>query len=107
MAGLERHGSLLLGIHGFIGVRLERDMNRVGQIRTYTPYMTVYLVISGQKFRKCTVYIWFRPTLLMKSVTSVLTLCQLKVVRCLGRVSTDLKHGGGVLLSGANSPPFR
>jgi len=35
---------------------------RVGQNRMYTPYMTVYFVISLQKYRIYTVYIWFWPT---------------------------------------------
>jgi hypothetical protein len=37
---------------------------RVGQNRIYTPYMTVYLMISLQKIPYIhTVYIWFWPTL--------------------------------------------
>ena len=39
--------------------------SKVGQNRTYTPYMTVYLVTSLPKCRIYTVYIWFWPTLLM------------------------------------------
>jgi len=38
---------------------------RVGHNRIYTPYMTVYLVISCQKNRIHTVYIWFWPTLVL------------------------------------------
>jgi hypothetical protein len=34
----------------------------VGQNRIYTPYMTVYLVISSQKYCTYTVYIGFWPT---------------------------------------------
>jgi hypothetical protein len=34
-------------------------ISRVGQNRIYLPYMTVYLVISLQKYRIYTVYIWF------------------------------------------------
>ena len=40
-------------------------MTRVGQNRIYTPYMTVYLVVSLPKYRICTVVKWFWPTLLM------------------------------------------
>jgi len=38
--------------------------SRVGQNRIYTPYMTVYFVISLPKTPYIyTVYIWFWPTL--------------------------------------------
>ena len=40
-------------------------MCRVGQNCIYTPYMTVYLVISLPKYRIYTVYIWFWSTLCM------------------------------------------
>jgi len=43
-----------------------RNINRVGRI--YTPYMTVYLVISLPKNRIYTVYIWFWPTLNINGV---------------------------------------
>jgi len=33
-------------------------LSRVGQNRIYTPYMTVYLVISLQKMRVYTVYMY-------------------------------------------------
>ena len=40
-------------------------MFRVGQNRIYTPYVTVYLVISLPKIRIYIVYIWFWQTLYM------------------------------------------
>ena len=39
---------------------------RVGQNRIYTPYMTVYLVVSLPKYRIHTVYIRFWPNLVIK-----------------------------------------
>jgi len=36
---------------------------RVNQNRIYTPYMTVYMVISLPKILYYSVYIWFWPTL--------------------------------------------
>jgi len=44
----------------------------VGQNRVWnTPYMTVYLVISCQNYRICTVYIWSWPTLVQTKQDSV------------------------------------
>jgi len=41
------------------------NMHRVCQNRIYTPYMTVYTVISLPKYHIHTVYIWSWPTLNM------------------------------------------
>jgi hypothetical protein len=47
-------------------------ITRVGQNRINTPYMAVLLVISCQKHRIHTVYIWFWPTLHITKHRSVL-----------------------------------
>jgi len=46
----------------------------------YTPHMTVNLVISSQKYRVYTVYLWFWPTLGMLQLVFIVSLFQLPYI---------------------------
>ena len=54
-------------IYGISG--REITIYRVGQNRIFTPYMTLFLVLSLPKYRIYTVYIWFWPTLCMHGIS--------------------------------------
>ena len=57
-------------------------MVRVGQNRMYTPFMTVYLVISLPKIPYIhRIYIWFWPTLLMVKRSTKIDRHNLKILK--------------------------
>ena len=58
---------------------LPRQMRKVGQNCIYTPYMTVYLVITLPKIPYIhRIYIWFRPTLQMRKGVTIKGSCRLE-----------------------------
>ena len=80
------------------GLLQKAHMYRVGQNRIYTPYMTVYLVISLPKYCIYTVYKWFWPTLHMNVSVSDVKMAELVCgsrqhdVCPMCKVSQNFKH---------------